>query len=601
MREAQPTQVPTIDPPVNEDKASEGSEDIPIKSTEGEQNEPGSVQIKAPSSSPSPPEPRKGLPFSVTMTDADTDNNRLVLHNRLRKDSDDNQAWEQLATLEAACGADPQAIQALARAWWGLDTADRTQRARQWLTHAPNDSLTRRWCSAVSGTYSPDDHDALNARARTLDVRSLWLRAVALHQTGYSDRLALLETKDELLERVRYGLVRHLDMPSFLGESSTLTNERSGRVAALKQLADYLAQSRRPPHPAEEAPDNTVALTHYLLSLGFSFLGDLEAEKRFRNKATRLNSAPLVDAIRSAYHRQQQGWGHPHARPHEDEQIGDLSGIERYIFDQLLEESSLLRPLERHSAISQWHARNSDAPQSESPHDTLNAISQQSPRLGLPLLAEFIQTLPPSWGLMIRFRAYALALAWTRPKLASSALSHLTTALAQTTDQQALSSLARALPQLARFGASTASMDLLDTLRPRLAEPADLLALESACAAAGYPNTAIASAHALLDELHHDLPIRKRVERIRAIAEAVACAPGEDAFALLGPLCEQWIYMQDNRVSNKYFSMSALLFVESLITAYVGPNQRSDQPLLDQDEAAFRRRLELDTRSLSYE
>ena len=52
MREAQPTQVPTIDPPVNEDKASEGSEDIPIKSTEGEQNEPGSVQIKAPSSSP---------------------------------------------------------------------------------------------------------------------------------------------------------------------------------------------------------------------------------------------------------------------------------------------------------------------------------------------------------------------------------------------------------------------------------------------------------------------------------------------------------------------------------------------------------------------
>ena len=97
--------------------------------------------------------------------------------------------------------------------------------------------------------------------------------------------------------------------------------------------------------------------------------------------------------------------------------------------------------------------------------------------------------------------------------------------------------------------------------------------------------------------LDEDMPMKERLELMRAVAGAAALLPAEARIEELTWLSKALPTITDSFSTNSHFCLSLLHFLESLVTGLVPPDRGRDGPAaayLDEDEHLVRRRIHRD-------
>ncbi|MGE0547084.1 MAG: hypothetical protein AB7O24_02970 [Kofleriaceae bacterium] len=490
-----------------------------------------------------------------------------------------------------------------------------------------------------------DEHD------HQLDARSVWLSRLALARQAGGDALGLAHARDRVLARMTSGLSVDREMPSFLrfaGRADALGSAGGERLeAALEQLTDRIAKTRRKRSPLEAPVELTNAYVALIFGYGFARLGREPRARSLVAAAMKVLSPLRSDAVHGylvaafVARIDQAVASLPAETPLPDAlgaQLATLERLARYKVDRLRDASRILEPVERPDAFGAFTTRGQDSRGPE--FAALRTLTDTGARakaveglvvvaaaneperarlldgifdvlLGLPE-AVAAPTLDRSWPLVERVEerqravlyAEALVVAghFGRTTLIPQLLARLAGALGAVDAPDLERVLHQSLRALRRIGLRREMTELLanaeravpvgrgDALRGRLALAGGLAFLGEVQRATPIFEQARAA-------LGDNLAPAMRLELARSLALAYSQAPVAVALQGIGELSTQLRDVTDGLGTNSHFCLSVLHFVESLVLGVTSEDLALGEPgrrFVEDDEYLIRRRLHRD-------
>ena len=208
----------------------------------------------------------------------------------------------------------------------------------------------------------------------SLDARTLWLSRLGLARLAGGDPLGLAHTRDRILARIAGGLPVEHELPAFLrfaGRSGALGNASGEQLsAALEDLVQRIARTRRKRSPLEAPAPYTAAYAAFQLALGFARIGRhvrarelaAEAHRALAERAADPVHAYLMAAFAARIAQALAGLAPELPLPDPvgvplRAQLAALDRVARYKVDRLREVSRILEPIEQPDAVGAFIER----------------------------------------------------------------------------------------------------------------------------------------------------------------------------------------------------------------------------------------------------
>ncbi|HEU0030181.1 MAG TPA: hypothetical protein VFQ53_06095 [Kofleriaceae bacterium] len=490
-----------------------------------------------------------------------------------------------------------------------------------------------------------DDHDG------ELDARTLWLARSSLARLAGGDTLGLAHARDRILARLAGGLPVERELPSFLrfaGRSGALGNASGEHLGkALSQLAEKVTSTRRKRSPVEAPVAYTGAYVNYQLAHGFARIGQHVRARALVTEAKTALAPVATDAVHAylsaAFEArvEQAIAGVPPETPLPEPlgaQLAALDRVARYKVDRLREASRILEPLERPDAIGAFSKRQHDSRGPE--FAALRALSDSTARgKEIARLVEVASTaiepekarlldgcfdvlleLPESGAVPILARAWPMIATLPEPRRAvlygealvvaghfgrTELIPKMLDALAEAIRAVPGTELARVLDQslraLRRIGLRREIAELLADVENALdtgtASMQGRLAVASGLAYLGDTARALPILEQAKKTLAESMTLTARLELTRALAQAYAQAPINEALGAIAELAGQLRDITDSFGTNSHYCLSVLHFVESLVLGIASDDLalgEAGRRFVEDDEHLIRRRLHRD-------
>ncbi|MEZ4438763.1 MAG: hypothetical protein R3B72_06720 [Polyangiaceae bacterium] len=491
-------------------------------------------------------------------------------------------------------------------------------------------------------------------QAQDLDLRSRWLLARQLADRSGGDLLRLTRTRDALLGELRAGLSLDRDVPAFLrARAAGLGNaaEVAALAASLEALREAVEHGERERSATEAPPEATAAYALRLLAWAEARLGRrAEAEALRAEAATRLEASDEVHVIltRMLDARIQHALeGLAPTAPLPSELMGELDALAaftRYKVDRLREASRILEPVERLDAVQAFRRAEADprgdafaglrglldpaavaaqiavilrrAFEAEAEErgrlfdgamDFFYALPVSEATSWLEQLVERLDDVPAFHRALLLEEALGLAGHFGHDRLVAQLSDRLEQLVGELGLEQS-AALARVLRgtlrTLRRVGLRERASRLLASVARHTEGEGPALAIARLHLAGGLAFLGDAAAatsliDAEIDALAADHPIRERMDRIRAIADATATLAVPERRARAERLLEELPRITDSFSTNSHFCLSLIHVTESVVHALVPFERDRSGPaaaLLDEDEHLVRRRIHADVR-----
>ena len=269
-------------------------------------------------------------------------------------------ALEELLALQAP---DPDDVRAVAVAAALAGRAPGGPRAIDVLPGVARDPhRVQRWL---------DEHDGV------LDARTLWLSRLGLARLAGGDPLGLAHARDRILARLVAGLPAAHELPAFLrfaGRRGAFGNASAEHLgAALEELAQRIARTRRKRSPLEAPLGYTAAYASMILAVGFARIGQNARARELTGEAqlglSEVAADPVHGYLAAAFAARvaQAESGAAPELPLPEPVGGALRGrlaaldrVARYKVDRLREASRILEPIGRPDAVGGFIARHAE-------------------------------------------------------------------------------------------------------------------------------------------------------------------------------------------------------------------------------------------------
>lgn len=563
--------------------------------------------------------------------------------------------WTRLAQLEHRTGREREAGLCWSHALWITPPDARAALAAQWVKTAPKrlkspptaEQLRGLVARILAGTPASEaDQRVLTEHADLLDLRAWWLARKTLAERS-QDRLALMQARDHVFDRLRGGLPLAANVPTFIRMHGVADGHGTEELAAaLGTLVPRYLKTKRARNPMETAPHLTEGYVRLCVAWGHARLGQTDHARAER--ATALKRITPMDGVHGLCvalfdaRLQQALSGRPPGAPLPPQiqtRREALSRIDRYKADRMRELSRILDPRRTFDPFELYQradahpfgdafARVLGRPTPGAVAEGLDAIFKANPtdkrsllgvidvlgtlpeNLSVPRLRAVVsqtKALPPDVAVEVLESGAVLAAALDRHDLVDEALKLLAApakALAAADPVELAASLARSAPVLRGAGHGSAVSVLLDgldaaltdtTVTGRLARvqlAAARASLSSAASAQVMP--AFDAVFGMLDQIPNQYD---RYQHVRTLALALAQTTPTQAIAGVERL---WILLPevtDGFNTNSHFCLSVVQFMESMVLA-LASEALSLSPWarrwIETDEHALRRRIHQD-------
>lgn len=524
--------------------------------------------------------------------------------------------WTQMATLLRRLGRDREARLAWAQAAWHTrDPAIASEWAAEELDGLEPPSIPlepqNAWALAaclLAGARAPspelatwfDRHDS------ELDARTAWSVRELLAE---GDELALARARDVLLARLRRGLVRGVDVPSFLGRVDAGTRETLNAHLTAQHL--HFQKTKRSRSVLEAPEVLTQAYVDLVFAWGYASLGSREQATRLRDVRLDLDD-PIHGALVGAYQARidQALQGVPREAPLPPEataRLQALAGLQKYKVDRLRSASGILEPRERLDPFRGYTLEGTEqasdlqrlsgdalrnaledlstrAATADSLHQFFLALPSQPVSVAAELLDRIeLGHLPPEERLPLHTDAVVAAGLLGQRTLAQRHAAGLQEALADVSSEQladATRSLVQAFRGLRRLGLQDLATTSLERVLgiasgKRFVDQLTRAAAAGGLALCGDSERAVPLLDAALEVASKpfDRPVDQQ-RMVRTLALSLSSAPRDVALERLPALAALLSGITDSFNTNSHFCFTVVDFAESIVLGY------SDRQLL---------------------